>query len=191
MKPIIRYFFKTVFMIVSMALICFLFSGYNSGNLLLKSEIIKSIRAISNVPIILTNGRLENEMDSLDIYEFEKYFVFVIPTSILSYQRTVDSLGNISSNKLTGNQARNKFLVQIKGEAYGNMYDSLNATSGKKINIDTFLYQKGYWGCDFYTGFLTNANDTLVQRTFPNDSEMLEKYVTIHKKDESFNDTTY
>lgn len=99
--------------------------------------------------------------------------------------------GTVSNKTFIANKISYNYLIVSKGSSYGYMYDSLNSSTSKKTNIDTFLFQKGFGGCNFYNGFLIKATGSLLQRTFLNKSNLLEKYVTVNKSGDSYNDTTY
>lgn len=179
---------KTIFF---MALTCCTSFGGKSENEFQNSTSVEAIKITSNVPVILDNGKLENETDSLDVVEFENYFIYVIPRLTESYKASANHSGDVSHKIFVGNKISYKYLIAAKGNLYGDLYDSLNAHTGKKTNIDTFLLQQGFLGCNFYNAFSVKATDSLVQRIFLNKSNVLEKYVTVRKTDESYNDTTY
>lgn len=191
MKLINNYIALNIKVIFFMALTCCTSFGGKSGNQLQKTKSIEAIKITSNIPIILNNGKLENETDSLDVIEFESYFIYVIPKLTESYKASANHSGNVSDKAFVGDKISYKYLIAAKGNLYGDMYDSLNAPTGKKTNIDTFLFQQGFLGCNFYNAFSVKATDSLVQRTFLNKSNVLEKYVTVRRADESYNDTTY
>ena len=177
-----------------MLIICFTCCGGSSSGVPPKDgslHILKSIKVSSNVPIILSNGKLENETDSLILIYYDNYVLYKIPNVSETFQNILDKNGQLLSRKLTKRQIVYSYFFCKKTDVFGSFYDSINTQNGHKLSVDSFLIRKGYFQNNLYDNIYNNVNDSLVESVRSGSAELVEKFITKNIYDESYNDTTY
>ena len=154
-------------------------------------HVFKSIKLSSNMPVVLSDGNLENEIDSAILIYYDNFIMFKSPHANETFINVADHTGQLTSHKLIQIEIKYDYFIYKKGDSIGFKYDSLNAKTGHKLLVDSFLYKKGYLESKLYNNMYNNTTDSLVGSFRADNDVLIEKFVTKNKYDETYNDTTY
>lgn len=130
-----------------------------------------------NIPIVKLNGELQNVTDSFSIFYYDSIILYKFP-----YTYSIEN-----ANTIEKQEKRFKYFIYQNHKPYGYYYDSINAKSYRKMNVDSLLSAKAFASNNFYD----KNNDSLIEviKSRSNYS-LIEKYISKKKPDQSYADTT-
>lgn len=176
-------FFKTKWVALLATLVFLMFlTSYTKSKNKFQNDITR-IKFISSLPLFTNSNEYVNYKDSIGIVYFKNQILYEFHD--IYTLRNVDTLNN--SSVIVKKEMRHRYLLYSKKEFYGYYYDSLNAATGKKVAVDSFLNKKAFRGYSIFN----KSEDILISSTNTQGNYILiEKYKCKEKKDYSYPDTT-
>jgi hypothetical protein len=135
------------------------------------------IKLISSLPYFKDNKEFIYFRDSIGIVYYKNHILYEFPEHY-----------NIQNDTtMISEWVKYKYLLFNKKDAYGYIYDSINAVNGRKIALDSFLNKTAFRGQSIFKksdGVLISSIKTR------GNYDLIEKYKCKVKKDETYPDTT-
>jgi len=154
---------------------------------------IKSMLLVWSIPVFNPDsGKVSNMRDSVLIYHLDDLVLYRVAYTYTQYNKNAQkgNTNTISDDPKTidFSKTRYKNFIYRRNSLTGFVYDSLSTNSHLTFNVDSFERKKTFKGSKFYE----TSHDKIVESMLNKDrSELIEKYASITKPDESYSDTSY
>jgi len=150
------------------------------------SGTLKKVEIYQKFQIPMTDGRLDDWVDSIKVISYKNFVLFQVPYSKQKFWISWDSTGE-QHETLISNEPKQKYFIHENTDSLGFEYDALNSERGQQKSVDSFLNTKLFGNLIFYD----RKNDSLVESREPEKGILLEKYVPKVKFDYSYSDSSY